>query len=239
MKSNEMGIEQVLGLLRRSFDEGKLAILAGAGILGRPASRLPLAQGLVEAAIDICTDVPAEQRAALRDCLTGCATGAGPVDGRSSGGSGLPPEPRERSAQLQPPRAGGGDVEGLHRPHHELRHADRTGVRAGRRGAALLERYTPTLQRLRGSLLKLHGSIGEISRLRAAAVEDIMQGLAPEGADLLDQIAASRPLLVVGYSGADDFDLYPWLLRGPCKGGLYSAAAHGLRAKVRPRSGRT
>lgn len=73
-----------------------------------------------------------------------------------------------------------------------------------------------------GCLVKLHGSVelleedGPIS-----TIEQIVQGLPVEAAGFLSSVVAERPLVVLGYSGGDDFDLNPWFLDGPCRRGLY------------------
>jgi tetratricopeptide (TPR) repeat protein len=62
------------------------------------------------------------------------------------------------------------------------------------------------------TLFKIHGSIGDGVSSVALAVRQVGRGLALGQTTLLRRLAAARPLIVLGYSGRDDFDILPALL---------------------------
>lgn len=79
-------------------------------------------------------------------------------------------------------------------------------------GTAMEERYRP-----RSILFKIHGSIEEGSPTRALssvalAVRQVGRGLTTGQTTLLRALVEDRPLIVLGYSGRDDFDILPALL---------------------------
>ncbi|HEV7768161.1 MAG TPA: SIR2 family protein [Thermoanaerobaculia bacterium] len=61
-------------------------------------------------------------------------------------------------------------------------------------------------------LFKIHGSIGDGLSSVALAVRQVGQGLSLPQTKLLRTLVESRPLIVLGYSGRDDFDILPALL---------------------------
>jgi len=69
-------------------------------------------------------------------------------------------------------------------------------------------------------LFKVHGSIGDppaadaLSRL-ALGIRQVGRGLSKRQLDLLRRLVLDRPVIVLGYSGRDDFDIMPALLGMP------------------------
>ena len=63
-----------------------------------------------------------------------------------------------------------------------------------------------------GGVLKLHGSIENISSMRAA-INDLFIGLNPRIRRCARKILQTHHLLVLGYRGADEFDISPILFR--------------------------
>ena len=60
-------------------------------------------------------------------------------------------------------------------------------------------------------LFKIHGSIGDSLSSIALTVRQVGQGLSARQTRLLRALVENRPLLVLGYSGRDDFDILPAL----------------------------
>lgn len=60
-------------------------------------------------------------------------------------------------------------------------------------------------------LFKIHGSIGDGLSSIALSLRQVGRGLTAQQTQLLQALVADRPLVVVGYSGRDDFDILPAL----------------------------
>lgn len=63
----------------------------------------------------------------------------------------------------------------------------------------------------KSTLFKIHGSIGDGLSSIALAVRQVGRGLSAQQTHLLQALVENRPLLVLGYSGRDDFDILPAL----------------------------
>ncbi|MBL7120127.1 MAG: SIR2 family protein [Dehalococcoidia bacterium] len=63
-----------------------------------------------------------------------------------------------------------------------------------------------------GGVLKLHGSIENVPTMRVA-INDLFIGLNPRIARCVKKILQTHHLLVLGYRGADEFDINPMLFR--------------------------
>ena len=63
-----------------------------------------------------------------------------------------------------------------------------------------------------GGILKLHGSIESVSTIRAA-INDLFIGLNPRIRRCVKKILQTHHLVVLGYRGADEFDINPILFR--------------------------
>ncbi len=77
---------------------------------------------------------------------------------------------------------------------------------------------------LPGSLIKLHGSLDvEIDGVSSVAstIEKIAFGLSEESTKILKKVQDKYTIVVLGYSGSDVFDLYPWLLANSFSNGFF------------------
>jgi tetratricopeptide (TPR) repeat protein len=90
----------------------------------------------------------------------------------------------------------------------------------------------------RSILFKIHGSIaGDSVSSIALAVRQVGLGLTPPQTRLLHSLIENRPLIVLGYSGRDDFDILPALLNARRTApGLW--IVHERGAAIRPIDGR-
>lgn len=91
----------------------------------------------------------------------------------------------------------------------------------------------------KSTLFKIHGSIGgDALESVALAVRQVGHGLSTPQTRLLKALVENRPLMVLGYSGRDDFDILPALLNlQRTEPGLW--VVHQSGAAVRPVVGPT
>ncbi|HJQ40845.1 MAG TPA: tetratricopeptide repeat protein [Thermoanaerobaculia bacterium] len=86
------------------------------------------------------------------------------------------------------------------------------------------------------TLFKVHGSIGDGLSSIALAVRQVGRGLSAQHARLLQALVENRPLVVLGYSGRDDFDILP-ALRNVERSAPGLWVVHERGAAIRPIAG--
>lgn len=215
---------QIFDELSNKVRKGEAVFLVGAGISVDPPSNLPTSLELMIRIIDMLVDKEHLQR----ELKTGFK------DTRLEQFLTLIPAPLDKYA-LEELDAGQPNVN-----HYALARALSYGcIVLTTNFDSLIEKAAPNisfvyshpnqLSELKkhgysGSLIKLHGSLDLLvdgEPFVFSTIQAIIQGLPAETQTILADILETRPLIVCGYSGADDFDLYPWFTSHKMRNNLY------------------
>lgn len=87
-----------------------------------------------------------------------------------------------------------------------------------------LDDYELKKEDFNGCLVKLHGTVDFSSKgdpIVIGRIEDVVLGLNPHSVEILLEIFKKYSLLVLGYSGADDFSFQPFFMEKKSKKGIY------------------
>ncbi len=233
---------------------GEATFFVGAGVSALPPARLPLATGLVASLIDPVLQPLALPKGLARSIARALVRlrpevitdvllehlGVDAARPLAEHAARCLPNAVARLSRRRSRR-------GMLRHHDELRHAHR---KAARLPSELTHRHRRRHGHRRGShaersiLFKIHGSIGGNIRDGASSPPRLRcarfgLGRRPlRRPSLLPALfLESRPLVVLGYSGRDDFDILPALLNPPANRGRPLDRSRTVTRPLRPLAG--
>jgi tetratricopeptide (TPR) repeat protein len=182
---------------RAAIRNGEVTFFAGAGISAMPPSNLPLATGLIEQVLepvlsplalpyDIARSITQALVQLRPEVITDVLVEHIGIDAAKPLLHVLRGEPNAWHAFLA-------DAQ-----HHGCR--------------VITTNFDTLIEQAGGSdLFKIHGSIGDGLTSIALAVRQVGRGLSLEQTERLRALVKTRPLIVIGYSGRDEFDIMPVL----------------------------